>query len=412
MAFSGKLIAGVGVVAVAVVGAAVLLFGGGESYHVRLVLPSAAQLVDGGLVQVDGNKVGSVDGIEAKDGKAIVTLALDDTVAPLHDGTTSRIEWQSVLGERVVTLYPGPASNPALPDNGLLEAASAQIEVDQVLAVFDAPTRAKFNDLLAQLNGTVNGREDQLKQTLVSAGPTVDALGGLLEAVGRDGPAIKELITELHQVTGPLAQRGAQVRGAVNKLTSFTAAIAPQERGFREGIKELPSTLDAAKGTLDMVPAASRATVPLLNHLQPATNRLPAIAGNLNPLLDDLKPTLHDLRPTLHELGDLLDNTPGFLDATGKFLPRINDTLKGYQPVVSFLRPYTPELVGFLGNWGNAFSGYDSQGHVWSAQVSAVGGSELDDSPTGGLPSGILDRPAPGHLVDQDWKDANGNGMR
>jgi phospholipid/cholesterol/gamma-HCH transport system substrate-binding protein len=317
-----------------------------------------------------------------------------------------------VLGERIVQLYPGPAQNPALPDHAMLDAASSQIEVDQVLAIFDAPTRAKFDSLLGQLNGTFTGREDQFKQTLATAGPAVRALGGLLEAVGRDGPAIKELITELHQVTGPLAQRGNDVRGAVDKLTAFTEQQASAAEGYREGLRETPGTLDAAKSTLDMVPAATDATVPLLKDLKPAMDRLPGIARSINPLFDDLRPTLDDLRPTMFRLSDLLDKTPDFLNSSHDFLPQIKDTLKGYRPVIEFLRPYSPELMGFLTNWGDAFSGYDSQGHVWSAAPSPLGGSSNDESLVGGLPSGIVDDPAPGALVQQPWTDANGKGMK
>ncbi|GAA5163288.1 hypothetical protein GCM10023321_49920 [Pseudonocardia eucalypti] len=411
MGISGKLIATLGLAAAVVVGAIVWL-SSGYDYHARLVLPSAAQLVAHAQVQVDGRQVGSVEDIQARDGKAIVTIGLDEPIAPLHDGTTTRIEWKSVLGERIIQLTPGPQGNPALPDGAMIDAASSQIEVDQVLAMFDAPTRAKFNSLLGQLNGTATGREEQLKQTLASAGPAVHALGGLLEAVGRDGPAIKELLTELHQVTGPAARRGAELRTAVDRLTSFTGQLAPTQEALRQGLKETPPTLDAAKATLDMVPAASDATVPLLNDLRPAMDRLPGIAHKLNPLFDDLRPTLKDLRPTLKGTSDLLDETPAFFDAAHSFLPRVTDTLKGYTGPVGFLRPYTPELAGFLTNWGDAFSGYDSQGHVWSGAPAALGGSEVDDSPVGGLPSGIKDRPAPGALVGQPWTDANGNGMR
>lgn len=411
MAGSGKYLAA-GAAAVVVAGAAVLALSGGHDYQVRLVMPSAAQLVTDAQVQVDGHRVGTVEAIEARDGKAIVTVGLDDAVAPLHDGTTSRIEWQSVLGERIVQLYPGPAQNPALPNDALLEAASAQIEVDQVLSVFDAPTRAKFTSLLGQLNGTVTGREDQLKQTLASAGPAVNALGGVLEAVGRDGPAIKELLTELHQVTGPLARRGNEVRGVVDRLTAFTGQLAPTQAAIREGLKETPATLDEAKTTLDMIPAASDATVPLLNDLRAATDRLPGVARSVDPLFDDLQPTLDDLRPSLSQLSDLLDETPDFLKASHDFLPQIQDTLTGYRDPIAFLRPYTPELIGTLTNWGNAFSGYDSQGHVWSAAPSPLGGSSNDESLVSGLPSGIEQRPAPGALVGQPWTDANGNGMK
>lgn len=400
-------------VAVAVIaGVGVGLTGGGPDYQVQLVVPSAAQLVDEAPVWVDGRPVGAVESTEVRDGQAIVTIGVEEPIAPLHDGTTSRIEWKSVLGERVVTLYPGPAENAEIPDGSLLAAKSAQVEVDTVLAAFDEPTRERLNSLIGQLNGTLEGREPDLQQVLQTAGPTVDALGSVLEAVGRDGRAIQQLITELQQVTGPLAERQGQVRNVVDDLGRLTGELAPQQAQLRDGLKELPATLETAQTTLDMIPAATDATVPLLEDLAPATERLPSVARSLSPLLRDLRPTLADLRPTLVAADELLGVTPGFLDTSHEMLPSLQTTMEEYQPALSFLRPYAPEIAGFVTTWGNAFSGYDSQGHVWAGIPAVVGGSSNDESLAGGLPAGIVDKPAPGALVDQPWTDANGDGLR
>lgn len=382
-----------------------------STYRVTLVLPSAAQLVDSSPVWIDGNQIGQVDRIEVRDGKALVGLALDGEAAPLHQGTTSRVEWMSVLGERVVTLYPGPAQNAALPSGAMLDAPSAQIEVDDVLSALDPPTRDRVASLLRNLNGTVTGKEGEIKATLDAAGPAVSALGRVLEGVGRDGAAIKRLVEELHQVTGPLAERQDQVRSTVSDLTQLTGQIAPTQKAIRDGLKELPPTLDTAKQSLDMVPAATDATVPLLNDLGTSTERLPSVARSLSPLLRDLRPTVADLRPTLMAGSALLDRTPGLLDTAHGTLPPLTSTLKEYLPALSFLRPYAPEIVGVANTWGNAFSGYDGQGHVWAGTPAVGGSTEVDESPFG-LPAGIDQRPAPGALVDQPWTDATGDEMR
>lgn len=403
----------VGVLAVLLAaGVVFLVTSGGSGYQVKLVLPSAAQVVEQAPVRIDGAEVGSVEKITVKDGMAIVTLNLNERAAPLREGTTSRVAWESLLGERVIILFPGPAENAAYPDGALIEADSAQIEVDEFLAIFDEPTRERLNTLISGLNGTVQGREAQLQATLRSAGPTVNALGEVLQAVGRDGPAIRELITELQQVTGPLAARQNDVRGVVDRLTTFSAQLAPLQAQIRDGFQELPVTLDVAKETLDLVPPAVDASVPLLEDLRSPTDKLPSIAENLSPLLRDLRPTLDDLGPTLVSLADLLDQTPDFLDTTSETFPQLEKTVREYQPVLAFLRPYTPELVGFATNWGNVFSGYDSQGHVWTALPSPFGFSENDDQLGGGFPAGIVNDPAPGHLVEQPWTDANGSEMR
>jgi phospholipid/cholesterol/gamma-HCH transport system substrate-binding protein len=394
------------------VGTAVLLTRAQSGYQLKLVLPSAAQLVAGSPVYIAGENVGSVDELEVNSGKAIATLSLASAHAPLHEGTTSRVEWMSVLGERVVTLYPGPTTNAALPDGFLLEAPSLQIEVDQVLAAFDEPTRKRLNSLIGGLNGTLTGREPQVHQTLQTAGPSVAATGELLRAVGQDGPAIRELVRELHQVTGPLAQRQAKVAGVVDDLQTLTSQVAPEQEAIRDGLKELPSTLDAAKGTLDLVPPASKPTVGLLNDLRPAVDRLPSVAANLEPVLDDLRPVTRDLRPTLESLADVLDRTPGLLDTAHGTLPALRDTVEDYRPALAFLRPYAPELAGFATNWGKAFSGYDSQGHVWTGVVAQGGLSASDESTVQPVPVGQPKTPAPGYLANQPWTDANGSGMK
>lgn len=406
------ILAAAAVAAVAIAAVVAVTAGAGRDYQVQLVVPSAAQLVTEVPVLVDGVPVGSVESTEVREGKAIVTISVEEPIAPLHTGTTSRIEWTSVLGERVVTLYPGPMDNAEIPDGSMLDAPSAQIEVDTVLAAFDGPTRERLNSLFTQLNGTFTDREPQLQETLRSVGPTVGALGEVLEAVGRDGQAIQELLTELQEVTGPLAQQQGQVRSVVSDLTTLTANIAPQQAYIREGLRETVPTLDTAKTTLDLIPEATDATVPLLKDLRPGIEQLPELSRTLAPLLRDLRPLVSDLGPTLNSLADLLDRLPAFVDSSAGFLPKAKDAAEIYQPALSFLRPYTPEIVGFATNWGNAFSGYDSQGHVWAGIPAPFGGSSNDESLGGGFPTGIDPRPAPGALVDQPWTDANGNEMR
>jgi phospholipid/cholesterol/gamma-HCH transport system substrate-binding protein len=393
------------------VGAVVVLTGRGPGYQLKLVLPSAAQLVDGSPVRIDGRTIGSVSNLEVRGERAIATVSLDSSVAPLHEGTNSRIEWQSVLGERVLTLYPGPANNPALPDGYLLEAPSLQIEVDQVLAAFDQPTRQRLNSLISSLKGTLDGREPQLRQTVQTAGPTVQALGDVLKGVGQDGPAIRELVTELHQVTGPLAERRAKVAGFVQDLTKLTDQVAPAQAAIRDGLRELPSTLQAARTTLDLVPPASQATSRLLDDLRPAADRLPSVARNLRPVMRDLRPSVNDLRPVLGSLNDVLERTPDLFDSTHDAFPKLERTVDSYREALAFLRPYTPEAAGFITNWGHAFAPYDSQGHGL-ATAFAFGATSDNELPAGVPGVGVPRRPLPGALANQPWADANGDGMR
>ncbi|MQA12619.1 MAG: MCE family protein [Pseudonocardiaceae bacterium] len=382
-----------------------------SGYEVDFVVPSAAQVLEGSPVLIDDRKVGEVSDLNARNGKAIVTASVADQHTPLHEGTTTRIEWRSVLGERVVTIHPGPAQNAEIPSGALYEAQSAQIEVDQVLAALDRPTRERLSSLVEGLNETVAGREQELRATLRTAGPAVNALGEVLQAVGRDGPAIRALVTQLHAMIEPLAERQGELSNVVNNATKLTGAVAEQQSQLKKGLAELPPTLTTAEDTLDQVPAASEATAPLLEDLRPATARLPAVARNLSPVLTDLRPTVAQLRPTLVATDRLLRYTPGLIDTGHDVLPPVAQALDELGPAVDFLRPYTPELIGWMQNWGQGFAGYDSQGHVWTAGL-AFGPSAVNDSLGAAPPNSIDTNPMPGEIVGQPWTDANGSGMR
>ncbi|KLL11186.1 MlaD family protein [Protofrankia coriariae] len=406
---SRRLVVSAALVAAVVVGA--LLWRADDNYEVTVVMPSAAQLADRSPVWINGFGAGSVKELETKNGKALVTIALNKKYAPLHDGTTSRVEWNSAIGERMLTLYPGPATNARIPEHGLIESESKQIEVDQVLAALDKPTRDRVSSLLTELNQTVDGREPDLNATIRSAGSSVQALGEILEAVGRDGPAIRALVTQLQQMMAIGADHRQELASVVSDLTSATGAVAGQQQQLSEGLRELPSTLQTAKGTLDRVPTAGEPTIALLQDLRPATSRLPSVAKNLSPVLTELRPSLAQLRPTVVSAQALLQETPGLIDTSHEVVPPVTQLVNSLQPAVAFLRPYTPEAVGWFHNWGQAFAHYDGQGHLWSGLL-APGTNMINESPVQ-LPGSRRDpEPYPGQPVGQPWVDATGSGIR
>lgn len=398
-------LAAVGVVAAGTVAT------GGDDYEVSLVVPSAAQISKRSPVWIDGHHAGKVTDLAVKNGKAVVTLAIDDDFAPIHDGTTSRVEWVSAVGERVLTLYPGKPESAELPDGALIESTSHQVEVDQVLQALDEPTRKRLTSLLAELNDTIGGHEGDVRATIQGASGTVRALGEVLNAVGQDGPAIRSLVTQLSDLTGIAASRRNQIASSVSDLESLSTSVAGEQAQLGQTLNQLPDTLRTARTTLGKVPGAADATVGLLHDLQPATARLPRVSKNLAPVLVDLRPTVAELRPLLSAADELLRQTPGLLDSSHAVLPPVDTFLTSIAPALSFLRPYTPEAIGGLANWGQAFAPYDGAGHTWAGLL-GPGTNALNESPIPMPTSRLNPAPPPGQPVGQPWTDANGSEIR
>ncbi|MFJ8812939.1 MlaD family protein [Amycolatopsis thermoflava] len=408
-----KWLTGAAVLAAAVIGGGYLLATEDSGYEVQLVMPNAANLLDGSRVEIDGTPVGEVTGLQTRDGSALVTISVDEAHAPLHAGSTAQVEWRGLLGERVVALKPGPATNAAIPVGAMLPAGSEQVELDQVLAALDPETRSHLNSVVQQLDTALKGHPDDLKATIGSAGPAVDQLGEVLKAVGQDGPAIQNLVTDLRRLMEPVAAHQDQVRQVITDLTGAADALAAEQSQLQQALAELPSTLDVANQAMDRVPAAVDASVPLLQDLRPSMQQLASLSQNLSPLLTELRPAIADLRPTLRSATTLLQATPALLDSTHGVLPGVTQAAGQLNPAVAFLRPYTPDLMGWLSNWGAAFANYDAQGHYFHGLVQ-VSTSIFDDNPgvNVGLKGGPNSTPAPGMASGQPWVDANGSAPR
>lgn len=384
---------------------------GGDDYEVDLVMPSAAQLSERSSVWINGHDAGKITALDVKNGKAIVTVSVDEDFAPLHDGSTTRVEWVSAVGERVLTIYPGPTKNAALPEGALVEGASRQVEVDQVLQALDEPTRKRLTTLIGQLNDTAGGREDETRDTIRGASAAVGALGEVLQAVGQDGPAIRALVTQLSELTGAAASRKDGIANTVQQLNEISEATAREEKELNETLGRLPRVLQTAQGTLRKVPGATEPTVDLLEDLRPSTQLLPSVSANLAPTLVDLRPTVAELRPLLSDADELLAQTPGLLDTSHQVVPALNNFVDDVGPAIAFLRPYTPEGVGGVGNWGQAFAPYDGAGHTWAGLL-GPGTNLVNESPVP-LPTARQNpAPPPGQPEGQPWTDANGSEIK
>jgi phospholipid/cholesterol/gamma-HCH transport system substrate-binding protein len=400
------------VVAVIVVAAGVKAVGGSGGYEATFVFPHATNLFAGSRVQIDGFNVGKVAGLEVRDGKALVKVNLDDRHAPLHDGTTARIDYQSLPGERIVQISPGPKTNAALPDGAMVTATTPRVELDQILSALDPETRAEVRRLIPGVDAALAGHEEDLGATLEAAGPALHAATDVLEAIGGDGPALQTLLASVRDLAERLVARRDSVRGIIDGFDRNLAQTAKRADDLAAGLDELPATLRATDSVLGRVPPAAAAALPLLRDLLPAVEALPGAAADLRPFLAELRPALTELRPALVSLAAVLDETPSLLDTAHAVVPPVTTVISSLLPVLDYLRPYTPELAGALANLNSAAANYDANGHFLRIYVSS--GSLLLGSVTGQLNPAITKNPnrPPGELEGQPLTDAAGSAVR
>lgn len=403
-------ILGIGLFAIAL--AVFLVPGTGDDgdYRVHMEMSNAAGLIEGSTVTIGGVAAGEIETLDVRDGKAQVEVRLDGEHGSLHEGTTGKVIWAAVLGERSIEIVPGPSENAEIPAGGTIPVSREQVNVDDLLASLDTKTRKRLSGTVRELSATLDGREEDLAEVLEVGGPSVEALGEVMKAVGQDSHAIRRLVTDLSKLVAPVARRDGKLTRTVDNLTTTATSVAQRESSLSSALGELPSTLRSADRMLQEVGPAVEETSPLLEDLAPVTKELTPVTRKLAPVLQDLRPTVANLRPVVSSANRLLTKTPRLLDNAHAVLPGLTSTVDDLNPAVDFLRPYTPDLMGWLTNWGGAFAGYDSVGHYASGLISA-GVSSLDENP--GVPLTVnTTEPAPGLAGGDPWTDANGSGMQ
>ena len=380
-----------------------------DPYEMKFLMPVADKTFVGAKVLIDGETVGRIEELGVRDGMAEVTARIDGDHAPLPAGTRARVKWLSILGARVLEILPGEEANVPLPSGHLLTSNVEGAELDDLLVMLDAPTRKKLQTLLVSLDKTVTGKEQNLNTTIREAGPTFHALGEVLRAVGEDGPAIKKLVAQLHGVTQTVSARDARLSSTVRNLNSLTGAVATQQAELKAMLQRLPQTIGTATDTLNAAEEPVLSARALLRDLQPSTAQLPGIVEDLRPALADARPAVADLTPLLQDADALLKRTPTLAAGLRDLLPTTDKALQQANPMVAFLRPYTPELAGWLSNWVGIFGSRNSSGNYARALITASMSSADDVLP--GVPPGMGQnpRPEPGSIAGQPWTDANGD---
>jgi phospholipid/cholesterol/gamma-HCH transport system substrate-binding protein len=117
----------------------------------------------------------------------------------------------------------------------------------------------------------------------------------------------------------------------------------------------LRATLD----DLDVLVAASK----------PATKDLAPFLRQLRPLVADARPTIADLRRLVrkpganNDLTELLRKTPRLEQLAKPTFANTVDAFRKSTPVLNFIRPYAPDLIGWVRDFGEGASNYDANGH-------------------------------------------------
>ena len=380
---------------VAAVLVAVLLLGGSDTTTYKVRFQNAGQLVKADEVQIGGRRVGTIEAIKlTSDNQAEVDIAVDHEFVPLREGTRATIRQTSLSGvaNRYIALSPGPNNAHALDAGAALTADKTTdiVDLDQLFNTFDPKTRKALQQVIHGSATQFKGRGDAANQAAEYFNPALSTTRQLIDEVNRDSATLSRFLVDGARATSTLADKSQTLTELVSNANQAAQGIADENTAFSETLARLPTTLRRGNSTFVNL----RATLGDLDELvavsKPNTKRLAPMLRELRPLLERAVPTIRDLRTAIRRPGpdnDLVELTrkqPRLQQVASPALQNTTKALRRSTPVLDFIRPYAPDLVGWLRDFGQTSSNYDANGHY--ARVQPIFNLfQFTDSPEGGL---------------------------
>ncbi len=251
------------------------------SYSLHVQVADATELTHGAEVHVGGALVGFVDSVQptrAQNGQpiAVLELKLRKSIGRLAVNSTFTIRLKGSIGQKYLAIDPGRSPRTYADGSTVpLRQTAATVDLDQVLSMFDPPTRAG-------VAASTIGFSDGL------AGRGV----GVNDAIG----AFVPLLRHLQPVARNLASRRTDLGGFLRGLEAFSSGLAPVAQTQADLFVALDGTFRALASV--SVPFLQQT----ISETPPSFQAVIADTPTIRPFLTDSATLFGDLRPGIATL--------------------------------------------------------------------------------------------------------------
>ena len=366
---------------------------GGTEY--TLIFQNAGQLVTDDDVQVGGRRVGSVRAIElTDDNQAAIKVVVEEPYAPLREGTQAVIRLTSLSGiaNRYIALTPAPGDAKELSDGATIttESTTTVVDLDQIFNTLDERTRGDLAGVIKGFATQYEGKGEEAGQSAKYFNPLLSSSRRLVQQVTEDEEALTEFLVNSSRAVTTIAERRDELSQLVGNANATASAIGEENVALARALGLLPTTLRRANTTFVNLRATLDDLDVLVAESKPATKDLAPFLRELRPLVAAARPTIRDLRTAVRRPGtdnDLVEATrkmPSLQRAATPAFRNGRQALVKAQPVLEFARPYTPDFIGWVRDFGQGSANYDANGHYARIQP-MFNAFQFADNPAGGL---------------------------
>jgi ABC-type transporter Mla subunit MlaD len=354
------------------------------SYTVRAIFDSAANIIPGENVKIDGVKVGTVgDVTPTPAAKAAVILNIDNPgFKDFRSDASCTIRPQALIGEKFIDCLPTQPrveGTPLPPALGVIpkghegagqrllpvQNTHSPVDVDLLGDINRLPERQRLTIILNELGAGLAGRGSDLHEVILRADPALQELDKVLAILASENKVLAKLAVDSDKALAPFARVRQQVADYIVQSNTVAKATANHRGALARNLQLFPPFLEQLGPAMDRIAHFADETTPVFRDLgiaAPGINEaftsLPAFSSSSSTFFKNLGktgklsgPALVAAQPLLRRLQALGAAAKPFSGSFAELLTSLRNT-GGLERLLDFI---------FLG--AGAANGYDSLGH-------------------------------------------------
>lgn len=293
------------------------LFPPGQDYSVDAAFTDANGVNRGADVVIAGHTVGQVTNVRVVSSRSVVSMRISPHYAPLHQLTTARIRYSTLLAQKYVEITPNNGGA-EIPSGGSIRSDStlSPVDFDQFVSALDPQTRARLQTLIQQSGGALEGQQETINDLLSQLNGLSQESQPPLSTFAQHNADLDRIVANLGIVSDRLAQSHQQLGDLVGSMSDVTGTLAQNDQSLASLITHLGNVMGDFDATLNGNEKNFHTTIVTLDPL------LTQLNGTLGFVYSDSQMAIGQINTNNRLLQPELENAVSQTDAEGHHLLR------------------------------------------------------------------------------------------